>query len=117
MSPTLLIRVEDEGGAGPYQGRSNELRCTDFSYYMPKRQPIPTADEGLAGAWISMDDNPDEPDLIFGFADRTQLSRWWGREAQAELQAGGYLFNEIVAVRVLHGLHQVAFDPDTVVEV
>lgn len=81
-----VLRVENEIGAGPYQGDMQAYSLC-MSIFDDVRQPGPFDDPGIREAWKQSD----RTSFVFGFRDYNQFRMWFSSEAVLDQLRGlGY---------------------------
>lgn len=114
MSPTLIIRLEDAAGVGPYMSGIGYLELIAGEYNAaqdshPDGRPTPDCDRWLRAPWVALDWEA-VATIRFGFASTESMLAWFplaGNPNHVQ-QPRRYL-----ALRVLHGERQVAFDSES----
>src|SRR5580658_7260096 len=85
-----ILRVENKNGEGPF--------VTNVIYrigaYDKNRHPGPINDQGFDDDIVISMVKRSRPQLIFGFANQTQLDSWWSSEDIINLNINGGFYVE-----------------------
>lgn len=106
-----VVRIQDEGGSGPYNGSVVWGQQGPYS----DRHPGPYSDSGLTEAWRRLGLAGKCPEYRFGFRDQAQMRAWfYDDQWLLGMKAAGMKLTvwEVEAGYVHYGNTQAVFDRD-----
>lgn len=114
---TLVWRIENKQGDGPYRDRYLHYKWQDYDHNSSSKYPTPNEDQGFEGdpiwrTYFTTDGiKKIKKNLLSGFSNREALDSWFSKDELTKLKKLGYEIVQKKAKRVWGSDKQVLFTP------